>query len=90
MQINQFITPPTCQGQAVEISYLCVEEVIVKRVETHNTTDFYIHLVTGGEWVWYDSYSPVNGEPPVTEWQHVTRSKVNRLIAFGPSMMFTP
>jgi mannose/cellobiose epimerase-like protein (N-acyl-D-glucosamine 2-epimerase family) len=61
-----FQIPPICQGQMVEVGYSCTANYIVRR--THDRSDrstcYSVAEISDDDWEWYETYHPVNGEPP--------------------------
>jgi hypothetical protein len=61
-----FNVPPVCQGQMVEVAYSCQAGYIVKRIHDMASRDtrYEVAEIYDNDWEWYETYHPVNGEPP--------------------------
>lgn len=77
-----FLTPPENAGQIVEVAYACTPEGLVRRThdKSDRSTTYAIAAIEGDDWDWYESYLPVNGEPPVAlDWQPLSEAELERL-----------
>jgi hypothetical protein len=79
-----FHTPPECQGQIVNVSYMCAGHHMLMRIYDRSdmSESYYVAPILKRDWKWYETYEQANGEPPIpnSRWKKVTGQRLVSLI----------
>ena len=75
-----FQVPPECQGQIVEVAYMCAGDVILMRTtdRSDGSVSYQIAEIEADDWSWYETYEQANGSPPIADdrWQPIDARRV--------------
>ena len=63
-----FLAPPACQGQIVEVAYAETPDGLIRRIydRSDRTTQYHVMRWTAALIRWSDAIGPANAEPPVS------------------------
>jgi hypothetical protein len=77
-----FHVPPECQGQIVEVAYMCAGPQMVRRIHDRSDgrTSYEVADVGPDDSSWYETFEACNGAPPLTDWAPIDEACLARLI----------
>ena len=77
----KYITPPTCQGQTIAVSYCQVGDVLIRWCsDRSDRSDTYAMVTLDDDEI--GAVDPANTEPtPAGEWIEITEAMADRLVS---------